>query len=104
MRPAQRSDHTRLRACRRCALVSAGGATDPAAQRTSRSGQTSAVPGAISSRNPQPAPLAIGSMRSTPIATKAAAKLSALGFPVKELIGGIEYWERSGYDVTVEVG
>jgi rhodanese-related sulfurtransferase len=26
-------------------------------------------------------------------ATKAAAKLSALGFRVKEMIGGIEYWE-----------
>ena len=26
-------------------------------------------------------------------ATKAAVKLSALGFPVKEMIGGIEYWE-----------
>ena len=26
-------------------------------------------------------------------ATKAAAKLSALGFAVKEMIGGIEYWE-----------
>lgn len=25
--------------------------------------------------------------------TKAAAKLSALGFQVKEMIGGIEYWE-----------
>jgi rhodanese-related sulfurtransferase len=36
-------------------------------------------------------------------ATKAAAKLSALGFAVKELIGGIEYWERSGYEVIVEV-
>ena len=26
-------------------------------------------------------------------ATKAGAKLSALGFAVKEMIGGIEYWE-----------
>lgn len=26
-------------------------------------------------------------------ATKAAMKLSAMGFPVKEMIGGIEYWE-----------
>lgn len=26
-------------------------------------------------------------------ATKAAVKLSALGFQVKEMIGGIEYWE-----------
>ena len=26
-------------------------------------------------------------------ATKAAIKLSALGLPVKEMIGGIEYWE-----------
>jgi rhodanese-related sulfurtransferase len=42
--------------------------------------------------------------------TKAAAKLSALGFRVKELIGGIEYWRKDGYPVegaaaerTVEV-
>lgn len=29
--------------------------------------------------------------------TKGAAKLAALGFSVKELIGGIEYWKREGY-------
>lgn len=29
--------------------------------------------------------------------TKGAARLSALGFPVKEMIGGIEYWEKEGY-------
>lgn len=29
--------------------------------------------------------------------TKGAARLSALGFRVKELIGGIEYWKREGY-------
>lgn len=33
-------------------------------------------------------------------ATKAAVKLSALGFAVKEMIGGIEYWEdRERYPV-----
>ncbi len=33
-------------------------------------------------------------------ATKAAIKLSALDFPVKEMIGGIEYWEdRERYPV-----
>ena len=32
-------------------------------------------------------------------ATKAAVKLSALGFPVKEMIGGIEWWEKEGYPV-----
>jgi rhodanese-related sulfurtransferase len=32
-------------------------------------------------------------------ATKAAFKLSGLGFGVKEMIGGIEYWEREGYPV-----
>jgi len=37
-------------------------------------------------------------------ATKAAAKLSALGFTVKELIGGVEYWERSGYELTIDLG
>jgi rhodanese-related sulfurtransferase len=29
--------------------------------------------------------------------TKAALRLSALGFRVKELIGGLEYWKREGY-------
>jgi rhodanese-related sulfurtransferase len=29
--------------------------------------------------------------------TKGAARLSALGFRVKELIGGIEYWRRESY-------
>ena len=34
-------------------------------------------------------------------ATKAAMKLSALGFAVKEMIGGIEYWqEKEQYPVT----
>lgn len=33
-------------------------------------------------------------------ATKAAVKFSALGFQVKEMIGGIEYWaEKEGYPV-----
>jgi rhodanese-related sulfurtransferase len=30
-------------------------------------------------------------------AAKAAVKLTALGFPVKEVIGGIEYWKKEGY-------
>ncbi|HWK43775.1 MAG TPA: rhodanese-like domain-containing protein [Stellaceae bacterium] len=30
-------------------------------------------------------------------ATKAAIQFAALGFRVKELIGGIEYWVREGY-------
>lgn len=29
--------------------------------------------------------------------TRAALGLSALGFHVKELMGGIEYWKREGY-------
>jgi len=33
-------------------------------------------------------------------ATRAAARLAALGFQVKELIGGIEYWKRDGYPVA----
>jgi rhodanese-related sulfurtransferase len=31
--------------------------------------------------------------------TKAAARLTAFGFSVKELIGGIEYWQKEGYAV-----
>ena len=29
--------------------------------------------------------------------TKAALKLAQLGYAVKEMIGGIEYWKREGY-------
>lgn len=32
-------------------------------------------------------------------ATKAAARLSALGFQVKEMLGGIEYWRKEGFEV-----
>ena len=32
-------------------------------------------------------------------ASKAAYKLSGFGFAVKEMIGGIEYWEREGYPI-----
>ena len=34
--------------------------------------------------------------------TKGAAKLAALGVPVKEMIGGFEYWQREGH--LVEIG
>lgn len=37
-------------------------------------------------------------------ATKAAAKLTALGFRVKELIGGLEYWRREGHPVAGTLG
>jgi rhodanese-related sulfurtransferase len=33
-------------------------------------------------------------------ATQAAAKLAALGFRVKEMIGGFDYWGREGYEVA----
>ncbi len=32
-------------------------------------------------------------------ATKAAGELAALGRPVKEMIGGFEYWERDGHPI-----
>ena len=32
-------------------------------------------------------------------ATKAAVELAALGRPVKEMLGGFEYWEREGHPV-----
>ena len=35
-------------------------------------------------------------------ATKAARELAALGRPVKEMIGGFEYWERDGHPVERE--
>lgn len=37
-------------------------------------------------------------------ATKAAARLSALGFQVKEMIGGIEYWRREGGAIDGTLG
>ncbi|MFS1513717.1 rhodanese-like domain-containing protein [Chengkuizengella sp. SCS-71B] len=37
-------------------------------------------------------------------ATKAAAKFSELGFKVKELIGGIEYWRNEGGEVEGTLG
>jgi rhodanese-related sulfurtransferase len=32
--------------------------------------------------------------------TKAALKLAALGFQVKELIGGLDFWKRDGHPLT----
>jgi len=37
-------------------------------------------------------------------ATKGAGKLASLGFRVKELIGGIEYWRKEGGDVEGSLG
>lgn len=37
-------------------------------------------------------------------ATKGAAKLAALGFSVKEMLGGIEYWRREGHPVEGSLG
>jgi rhodanese-related sulfurtransferase len=37
-------------------------------------------------------------------ATKACAKLSELGFRVKEMIGGIEYWRHEGLPVEGTLG
>ena len=33
--------------------------------------------------------------------TKGAYKLAGLGFRVKELLGGIDWWRRDGHPVTV---
>lgn len=37
-------------------------------------------------------------------AQKGAARFAALGFKVKEMIGGIEYWRREGYEVEGNEG
>ncbi len=37
-------------------------------------------------------------------ATKAALEFAQLGYQVKELIGGYEYWAREGYPVVNEAG
>jgi rhodanese-related sulfurtransferase len=36
--------------------------------------------------------------------TRAALALAALGYPVKEMIGGYEYWVREGYPVRTPDG
>ncbi|MGG1518843.1 rhodanese-like domain-containing protein [Paenibacillus oryzisoli] len=36
--------------------------------------------------------------------TKGAARLSGLGFMVKEMLGGIEYWRREGHPVEGTLG
>jgi len=36
--------------------------------------------------------------------TKAAMRLSELGFRVKELVGGIEYWRKEGGEVEGTLG
>jgi rhodanese-related sulfurtransferase len=33
-------------------------------------------------------------------ATQAALRLAQLGYPVKEMIGGLDYWRRSGYPMA----
>jgi rhodanese-related sulfurtransferase len=37
-------------------------------------------------------------------ATRAALALARLGYPVKEMIGGIEYWIREGFAVETAAG
>lgn len=37
-------------------------------------------------------------------ATKGAARLSGLGFKVKEMLGGIEYWRKEGNEVEGTLG
>lgn len=37
-------------------------------------------------------------------ATKGAARLSRLGFQVKEMLGGIEYWRKEGNEVEGTLG
>jgi rhodanese-related sulfurtransferase len=37
-------------------------------------------------------------------ATRAALALARLGYQVKEMIGGIEYWRREGFPVRTPVG
>lgn len=37
-------------------------------------------------------------------ATKAALEFARLGYPVKEMIGGFEYWAREGLDVVGDHG
>lgn len=36
--------------------------------------------------------------------TKAALAFAELGYPVREMIGGFEYWAREGYPVATDAG
>lgn len=36
--------------------------------------------------------------------TRAALRISSLGFPAKEMIGGIKWWRREGYPVEGKLG
>ncbi|MFD1713890.1 rhodanese-like domain-containing protein [Amnibacterium flavum] len=36
--------------------------------------------------------------------TKAALEFAKLGYPVREMIGGFEYWAREGFEVTTSGG
>jgi rhodanese-related sulfurtransferase len=37
-------------------------------------------------------------------ATRAAQEFARLGYPVREMIGGFEYWVREGFDVETDDG
>jgi len=37
-------------------------------------------------------------------ATRAALALAHLGYPVREMLGGIEYWTREGFPVETDAG
>jgi rhodanese-related sulfurtransferase len=37
-------------------------------------------------------------------ATRAALALALLGYPVREMLGGIEYWTREGFPVETDAG
>ena len=37
-------------------------------------------------------------------ATRAALEFALLGYPVKEMLGGFEYWVREGLPVVTETG
>jgi rhodanese-related sulfurtransferase len=37
-------------------------------------------------------------------ATRAALALARLGYPVREMLGGIEYWTREGFAVETDAG
>jgi rhodanese-related sulfurtransferase len=68
------------------------------------------LPGAISLHHPKITRETVDALPDGPIvvycwgpgcngATKAAAKLAALGRPVKEMLGGFEYYVREGHPV-----
>ncbi|MFF4230643.1 rhodanese-like domain-containing protein [Streptomyces sp. NPDC001820] len=62
------------------------------------------TPRNVAALAPEPVYITYGWGPGCNAGTKGAAKLSAHGLRVKEMVGGIEYWKRQGFPVAAEPG